>query len=1153
MKLLRLFLTLVAGAVAYSVTADDDLRPRASVGASVQNGFARITFDWSDEVVGSAQVNDGVVVISFNKSFDADTAELTKSLEPYVALVRRDPDGKTLRFALKGPVRVKTTNYSTRYAFDFVPPFFKGDPPAPPAPDGVKKLSQLVVRVSERERETRLQFDFPGRVDYSAKLSGGKLTVAFTKNAKVNLSRFTQNPPAWIKGARSTVSDGKLTVEFDVDREADFRDVSENGDIALLLKEPKTDSAAVEESHTASGAPTVIIGDDSENAPPPPKIVFEKVTLAHPARKDSTVQPKKEQEVVSASHTGSKPHSDAAAVQAAAHEQSADAHEPEATALASSPLPPALRLGQSDLSAALAPLAASMPATPGVARAEIFGTMLRLELPFSKLPAAAIFRRGLAIWIVTETPEKMDLTALSSLPNAPARPLSTVTEVAPGITAFRLETAATMSVSAAAVGNSWIVAVGNTVPELPMQLQLVRQTTASTTKMRAFMPGLTQVVWLQDPEALDRIAVVMGFAPARGILEGRRFVEFAALPSQQGLALQAIADDLAVVVEGNEAVIARPNGLNVSAAQFVDALATSQSALPKSASVAAVDFATWGKSTAATQLETINKMILASSRMPGGMSAQRMTLARYYVAIGLGAEALGVLRAISHDDRTAESNVPFRIVRALANIQMARYKDALEDMNIESLGDDPHAALWRGVAAAGARDWRLARNNLMIALKIVPRYPAEWNARARVGLSKAALALGETGTAKLALDGMPRANVSQATIAEATLARALNEEAFQKRDAAIALLDQLATSPVRPVAARAALEGTLLKFKAGKLKHAQAVDQLEKLRFQWRGDDIELKTLTELGNLYVEQDKIREGLNTMRLAVRHFSDSDEARQTAARMAGIFESLFVGGKADHLTPVQALTLFYDYKELTPVGVQGDEMIRKLVERLVSVDLLPQAAELLQHQVDQRLDGVAKASVSTRLALIYLLDKQPGKALAAIRASRQTRLPDDLIMQRDLIEARALADTKNFDQALDLVAANMSMEADRLRADIYWDAARWPDAAAKTEALLGSRYSEASPLSVIERVDLMRACVAYSLAGDAASLERLRSRFAAKMSGTPDAKAFAMITHAPDVSSDDYKTFVKRLASVDTMDAFLADFRAKYASVGNTTTN
>ena len=1155
MRFLHILATWLCVFVAMSpVAAQEGTRPQAKISAAVQNGFARLTFDWSDEVAGAAQVSDGVLVINFDKSFDADTNAIAKALEPYVALVRRDPDGKALRFALKGPVRVKTTNYAVRYAFDLIPPFYKGDPPAPTAPEGVKDVSQLIVRVSERERTTRLQFDFPGRVDYSAKLSDGKLIVAFTKPAKVNLNRFANTPPAWIKGARSKLVDGKLTVEFDVDREADFRDVSENGDIVLELKQPKTDAQVAADMSKALGTPKVLIENADENAPPPPRIVAEAIQFEQPPRKGAKAQGAHKQDALSLiSAPAVKPNTDASVVQTAANNFAAAEELPAGQILSDSPLPPALRLGQSDLTAALSPLLASTVAVAGKARAEIFGTMLRLELPYSKLPAAAIFRRGLAIWVVTETPEMIDLADLATLPNAPARPLSVVTQIAPGVTAFRLEAPATMSVSAAAVGNSWVLAIGDTVPELPAQLQLVRQTIRSSTKMRAFMPGLTQIVWLKDPEAQDRIAVVLGFAPARGLLEGRHFVEFATLPSQQGLAIQAIADDLTVVAEGGDAVIARPEGLNVSAAQFVDALATSKSYTPKLASPAAVDFEAWGKQVARTHSESISKLILASSQTSGGMSAPRMELARYYVATGLAAEALGVLRAISHDDRTAEANVPYRIVRALANIQMARYKEAIEDLSIDTLGDDPHAALWRGLAAAGARDWRVARNNLIVALKIVSRYPAEWNAKARVALARAALALGETGTSKLALEGMPKGNVSSSTIAEATLVRALNEEAFQKRDSAIALLDQLSNSPYRPVAARATLEGILLKRKASKLTASQAIDKLEKLRFQWRGDDIELKTLTELGKLYAENDKIREGLNTMRLAVRHFSDTDEARQTAAQMGDIFESLFLRGKADQLSPVQALTLFYDYKELTPVGAQGDEMIRKLVERLVSVDLLPQAAELLQHQVDQRLDGIAKASVATRLALIYLLDKQPSKALEAIRSSKQTRLPDDLSEQRDLIEARALADTKNFDRALDLISSNMSIEGDRLRADIYWDSARWPDAAAKAEAILGDKYSDLAPLSEVDRSDLMRASVGYSLAGDAASLERLRTRFDTKMANSPDAKAFAMITHTPDVSSEDYKTFVKRLASVDTLDAFLKDFKSRYGTLGKSSNN
>jgi hypothetical protein len=268
------------------------------------------------------------------------------------------------------------------------------------------------------------------------------------------------------------------------------------------------------------------------------------------------------------------------------------------------------------------------------------------------------------------------------------------------------------------------------------------------------------------------------------------------------------------------------------------------------------------------------------------------------------------------------------------------------------------------------------------------------------------------------------------------------------------------------------------------------------------------------------------------------------------MAKMFEELFLGGKADGLPPVQALALFYDFRELTPVGAAGDEMIRKLADRLVGVDLLPQAAELLQHQVDNRLDGIARASVATRLALIYLLDRKAEKTLAVIRGTKQTRLPDDLIVQRNLIEARTLADLRMYDEAIDLIATDLSIEADRLRADVYWDAQRWPDAAAKIEAMLGVRFEGFTPLTDDEREDVMRASVAYSLAGDVASLERLRTRFGGKMAQSPDAKSFAVVTQASDVTGDDYKNLVKRVASADTLAAFLADFRQRYGQGGAT---
>jgi len=227
-------------------------------------------------------------------------------------------------------------------------------------------------------------------------------------------------------------------------------------------------------------------------------------------------------------------------------------------------------------------------------------------------------------------------------------------------------------------------------------------------------------------------------------------------------------------------------------------------------------------------------------------------------------------------------------------------------------------------------------------------------------------------------------------------------------------------------------------------------------------------------------------------------------------------------------------------LTPIGPDGDEMIRRMSDRLVAVDLLGPAANLLAYQVDKRLDGVAKAQVATRLAAVYLMDHKADKAVAAIRDSQISGLPDAEMHERMLLEARAFAVLKQWDNALDLVAVDQSDDTRRLRADIYWESGNWALAGQKTEEFLNTRWSDPSPLTNEERGQLLRTAVSYSLANDETSLARVRDHFAAKMKGTPDANLFNVLSADIDQHGLAFRDAAARIASVDTLQAFMKDF-------------
>jgi hypothetical protein len=241
-----------------------------------------------------------------------------------------------------------------------------------------------------------------------------------------------------------------------------------------------------------------------------------------------------------------------------------------------------------------------------------------------------------------------------------------------------------------------------------------------------------------------------------------------------------------------------------------------------------------------------------------------------------------------------------------------------------------------------------------------------------------------------------------------------------------------------------------------------------------------------------------------------------------------------GGADKMKPVDALALFYDNMDLTPIGPDGDEMIRRMADRLVAVDLLGPAANLLAYQVDKRLDGIAKAQVATRLAAIYLMDHKADKAVAAIRDTSITGLPDTEMHARMLLEARAFAALKQWDNALDLIAVDQAEDTRRLRADIYWESGNWAVAGQKAEELVGDAQPQA-PLGDQDRAELLRATVAYSLANDSASLERLRTRFGARMRGTPDANIFAVLSAPLDQHGLAFRDAAAKIARTPRVDS------------------
>ncbi len=726
---------------------------------------------------------------------------------------------------------------------------------------------------------------------------------------------------------------------------------------------------------------------------------------------------------------------------------------------------------------------------------------LSLRFDWRAPVGAAVFRRGEAIWVVFDAHAKLDLgEAPGGLPQA--RRIEVV--AAPNVTALRILAPQGVQASAVAQGASWTIALG-AIPGATPSPVTVKPDAGG---LSAQMAGATGVFWLDDPAVGDRLAVVTALGPAKGVPAPRRLVDADILASVQGLALSPLAQDLTVAADADVVRIGRPSGLQLSMDASLPIVAPTPLNLPRAAALPAlVDFDGWSSTGQGGFLARYESLLQGASSEGAlgkdGPLQARFGFARFLVGSQLAFEAIGVLDLMAKTNPQVMATPEFRGLRGAARAMAGRFKDAQADFSSPALASDPSSALWRGYAAARLGDVAGARQAFAAGQGVLDQVAPAWRERFLQAQGEAALAGGELVQAHDSLQTAAALKPQGLDADRLSLDLGRLAQAEGRPDEAMPLYAAAQASPYGGVSTPALLYATEVQQDRARITPADAAAVLASIRFRWRGDATELEAARALGRLYIAQGRYRDALEALRASQSASATLPAAASVQGDLGTAFRSLFLDGGADGLPPVQALALFFDFKDLTPVGSDGDAMVRKLAHRLVDVDLLDQAAELLKYQADNRLDGVARAEVDTNLALIQVMNRQPEAALDALNASRTTLLPAALQSQRRVIQSRALSALGRYDDALEILDEDKSLDAQAARAEALWRKRDWPQAGKSLEVALGDRFKSAAPLGELEQAELLRAAIAYSLAGDEAGLGRLRTRYAAQASAAKDA--------------------------------------------------
>ena len=674
---------------------------------------------------------------------------------------------------------------------------------------------------------------------------------------------------------------------------------------------------------------------------------------------------------------------------------------------------------------------------------------------------------------------------------------------------------------------------------------------------------VNEIVEVSEPVTGKTLIVVTVENATQLSGNAQSFVDFEILDSPIGMVIRPKVDDLDVKKVDGGVEISRAAGLAISLSKDIEATRLfSQSNHKKhdkkpSKKNLIFKFDEWqfGSNKELKQHENI---LLAG--IHGQEESRRvqdlLKLGKMFLSHGRGAEALGYFSFAASELPELEGSAEFRAYRGASKALIWKSASALDDFLFPDLNNNEEINMWKSYVLADLGDWQQAAKLLPNDYSNLYSYPYNIASRLAIVLAEVNLRAGQVKKAEelmVYVDTKKEDELSDPM--KAALQYLRGEASRQKKDIeqTAAIWEELSHNDDDLYRTKASLALTILLSKDHKIDNKEVIDRLERLRYAWRGDGLEAQSNYWLGDAYFKAKDYVKGLNIMRQAASIAKQTVLAQKITSDMAKTFRKMFEPENLKNVSALDAVSVFDQFKELTPVGAQGDTLVQRLAEHLVKSDLLGRAANLLKHQVDHRLKGKEKIRIAIRLAAIELLDKNPQKAIDALAKARgelnfisETSEKEQYKHEIELLRIRAYAQNKQYKKALSLIEKlPLDSLVNRLKADISWKANYWDIAAdALNDVIIDENISMTEKLNEEQIGLILNRAIALNLDNDRIALANMREKYSALMleSNKDKARQFEVITRPRRSALLDNREALKDAVSeVDLFKDFLESYR------------
>ena len=705
--------------------------------------------------------------------------------------------------------------------------------------------------------------------------------------------------------------------------------------------------------------------------------------------------------------------------------------------------------------------------------------LVQMVFPFEdKNVGSAVFQRGTDLWIVFDSRKDFYIPDNSNIE-------SWHQYTDPKNTIVKIKLKSRLFASMVKQGNNWSVKL--TPSPIKSEGSLVAETKSDSLVLVRNVQSANNIVIVRDQDIGDLLVVVPVAQQGARVSKDRNMLDYKIMQSAQGIAISLTSEDLHVSYSQKEQAV------EISSSYKIASSAHNQGPENNLQSILLSPGLVKNGDDYLAQENTMVRAVVASVDNPSKFTAQ-MNLAQFYFVNSMYHEAFGMISLAEISDAGKAQHLTFGLMKAVSMVMTAENIDArtiFADLknNYKNSPSILEVNIWdrynEYVVGVHPEAIGVIENR-----NLLEHYHDEFYWKLMLAELKIA---NNRKNFKLIDQLLSIARKSNDLYINNNLKfyKAQYYYLQEQNNLAEQLLMEIEANPSSGRDFMMAdLQLIKILYEQRKINWISAVQRLHDLRFVWRGDALELKLLMSLALAYNQNGDAINAVRTYKYVLDAFGkQGNNTFFVTSQIVDIYRRIFLSDEMQELDDFTVIALFYEFKDFTPIGNDGDRAVLGIARRMLNLDLLDMAIDILQHQVTYRLRGVERIITANHLALVYLMDKKPKEAVRVMEETDKENMNFAGYKQRVELKAKALIDLGKYQEALDYMKDDPSEDAVALRLEAYFKANKWGDYISLSEPILKQKIAAGDVIQGDQSQDVLRLAISYSMLSRTSDLDYL----------------------------------------------------------------